>query len=204
MRWFMSFCLSLGLSSSVWADEVADAEAIVAEILTRLADVSGVTIDDPDHLRRVLATDLQPFSDEADARGVQWATSYRMDFKASEVDRHDADGTPIPLDPATLEGEYLMPEPDDGCDPAIAYPLSEGSTADASWQRCGWFEADETGYYFIDFSELLYGRDGNYRWLRFGIALHSPDEAYVQEMAPSATALLNTLMDSVRAASVDD
>jgi hypothetical protein len=82
--------------------------------------------------------------------------------------------------------------------PAI-HPLSAASTADARWEVCTGIEDEGDGPYYIGFSELLYGVDGNFRRVRLGVAVTSSDASYIDAMREPATQLLYEMMDAVRA-----
>ena len=199
MRWLAALLVSFGLAPAALADSEEDALALTLELVNQIARVAGLSVDDPDALTTRLEMAMDRFEQEADARGVEWAMSYGVDVDASNVERQNTAGHPLPVDPDTLDDADRMPAPGAGCDTPAIHPVSAASTASARWEVCTGIEDDGDGPYYIGFSELLYGEDGNFRRIRLGVAVTSPDASYIDAMRSPATRLLYDMMDAVRA-----
>ncbi len=199
MRWLAALLVCISVTPVALADSEDDALALTLELVNQIAQIGGLTVDDPDALAARLEMAMDRFEEEADARGAQWSMSYGVDVDASSIERHDAQGNPLPVDPDTLEEDDRMPAPDAGCDTPAIHPLSAASTADARWEVCTGIEDEGDGPYYIGFSELLYGVDGNFRRVRLGVAVTSSDASYIDAMREPATQLLYEMMDAVRA-----
>lgn len=199
MRWLTALFAVFGLMPAALADSEEDAFAMTLELVDRIAGVAGLSVDAPDALTARLERAMDRFEQEADARGAEWSMSYGVDVDASSVERQDAAGNLLPVDPETLDDADRMPAPGAGCDTPAVHPLSAASTASARWEVCTGIEDDGDGPYYIGFSELLYGEDGNFRRIRLGVAVTSPDASYIDTMRAPATQLLYDMMDAVRA-----
>lgn len=199
MRWLAALLVCISVTPAARADSEDDAVALTLELVNQIAQVGGLSVDDPDGLTARLEAAMDRFEDEANARGAQWSMSYGVDVDASSVERHDPEGNPLPVDPDTLDEDERMPAPDAGCDTPAIHPLSPASTAQARWQVCTGIEDEGDGPFYIGFSELLYGEDGNFRRVRLGVAVTSPDTSYIDAMSEPATQLLYEMMDAVRA-----
>lgn len=199
MRWLAALLVCISVIPAARADSEDDAVALTLELVNQIAQTGGLSVDDPDALTARLEAAMDRFEDEADARGVQWSMSYGVDVDASSVERHDAEGNPLPVDPETLDEDERMPAPDAGCDTPAIHPLSPASTAQARWRVCTGIEDEGDGPFYIGFSELLYGKDGNFRRVRLGVAVTSPDASYIAAMHEPATQLLYEMMNAVRA-----
>jgi len=199
MRWLAALLAGNCLASAAFADSGEDAPALALELVDQTAQVGGLSVDDPDALVARLEEAMRLFEREADEREVQWSASYGIDVDASSVARSDAEGNPMPADAQTLEDDERMPAPGAGCDTPESHPVSATSTAPASWDVCIGIENDGDGPYYMGFSELLFGEGGNYRRVRLGVAVTSPDTAYIDAMSGTATQMLYDMMDSIRA-----
>ena len=204
MRVLLSLLAMLVMTTGARADDSSDAEALLANFLTQVSQIADIGISDEAGLQASTTAILEHLRTEAERRDILWAASLGLDLDASQLTRTDAEGRPLPLDPDTLDDTDRRPAPDDQCDPPLPHPVSAGSTVDANWQRCGIFETDDGWHYFIDFAELLYGVDGNYRRVRLAIVVNSQDVAYVEDMAEPASAYLSTLISLIDAQALTD
>jgi hypothetical protein len=199
MRWMFALIMSLATAPAATAASEDEAIALVLDLVHQVSEAGGLAVDDPDALAARTDSAFTLFEQIADEQGVLWSMSYGVDVDASSVRRHDADGNPVPIDPATLDDADRLPSPDAGCEAPVTRPLSPASTADASWQVCTSIEDNGDGPFYIGFSELLYGQGGNFRRIRLGVAVSSPDLGYITAMEAPATQLLHELMDAIRA-----
>lgn len=206
MRWLAALLVSTALlPAAAAAQEDDEAVALALELISQLAQSGELSVTDRDALTARLTDAFTRFEQEAEARDVTWSMSWGIDVQAQSHRRHDPDGHPLPLDPATFEADDFLPRGGPGCEAPVDHPLSPASTADARWQACTGIEddGDGEGPYYIGYSELLYGQDANYNWIRLAVAVTSPDAAYLDAMSGPATQLLYDLMDFIRADAIE-
>jgi hypothetical protein len=108
MRWLAALLVCISVTPPALAESEDDALALTLELANQIARVGGLSVDDPDALTVRLEAAMDRFEEEADARAVQWSMSYGVDVDASSVERHDAEGNPLPVDPDTLEENDRM------------------------------------------------------------------------------------------------
>ncbi len=189
--------LTSGAFTQSSAESAEDAARLIAEISAELTEESRLSLARVDDLEDRLATGFDNLAAIAEEMDVQWGASIGVDLKGASL----APG--VTLDPDSLDDDDRMPRPDDRCEVYERVPAGEGSSIVAQWRRCSEFESIETRTNFIDFAELLYGQDGNWRRVMVAIVVSSPDEEYLQRSTETARDMIDATLASIVAETLD-